>query len=225
MTDEPKSQSAHNYPEVTQMENGSLFIVGDEPVEKLTGFGRAYIPQVDGSESTPPAEWEEGLGNYVLNWEICSRCADNDIQCDSTSCDFEKLKNYIRQIEAAAEKRGREEAVTGETSDGYHTFNELYEFRKVYNAALFNDWYAQGKYSVHKSKRHSDGEECFGGGWFIVMATLPTGQISNHYAMKDWDLFQCEEREKADVWDGHTPKDILTRLIDLTPGDEGRGEV
>ena len=23
-------------------------------------------------------------------------------------------------------------------SDGYHTFNELYEFRKLYNAALFN---------------------------------------------------------------------------------------
>jgi hypothetical protein len=25
-------------------------------------------------------------------------------------------------------------------SDTYHTFNELYEFRKVYNAALFNEW-------------------------------------------------------------------------------------
>ena len=37
-------------------------------------------------------------------------------------------------------------------------------------------------------------------------------QISNHYELKDWDLFQCEEREKADVWDGHTPQDVLTRL-------------
>ena len=27
-----------------------------------------------------------------------------------------------------------------EVSDGYHTMDELYEFRKVYNAALFNEW-------------------------------------------------------------------------------------
>ena len=25
-------------------------------------------------------------------------------------------------------------------SDGYHTFNELYEFRKLYNALLFKEW-------------------------------------------------------------------------------------
>ena len=77
---------------------------------------------------------------------------------------------------------------TGKISDGFHTFEELYEFRKVYNAALFNEWYRCGIYSVHKSKKHGDGEECFGGGWFIVMATTPDGQISNHYEMKDWEL-------------------------------------
>ena len=102
--------------------------------------------------------------------------------------------------------------ITGETSDGYHTFNELYDFRKVFNAALFNEWATQEKYSVHKSKKHSDGEDCFGGGWFIVMATLPTGQISKHYDMKDWDLFQCQTRERADKWDGHTATDVLDRL-------------
>ncbi len=30
--------------------------------------------------------------------------------------------------------------IKGSLSDGYHTFNELYEFRKMYNAALFNEW-------------------------------------------------------------------------------------
>lgn len=102
------------------------------------------------------------------------------------------------------------------TSDGYHTFKELYEFRKVYNAALFNEWSKQGLYNVYKSERHSDGEQCFGGGWFIVMATLPTGQISNHYEMKDWNLFTCEIRGKADKWDGHTPQDVMKRLLDFT---------
>lgn len=101
------------------------------------------------------------------------------------------------------------------TSDGYHTFKELYEFRKVYNAALFNEWANMGLYSVHKSKRHSDGELCFGGGWFIVVATLPNGDISNHYEMKDWYLFQCEERPRAKEWDGHTSSDVLERLKSL----------
>ena len=55
------------------------------------------------------------------------------------------------------------------------------------------------------------GEECFGGGWFIVMADLPTGQISNHYEMKDWNLFQIPEIDKAPEWDGHTPQEAAKR--------------
>lgn len=115
--------------------------------------------------------------------------------------------------------------VRGQYSDGYHTFDELYEFRKVYNAALFNEWansynayedkrYA--KYDVHKSWKHNDGESCFGGDWFIVVAMLPTGQISNHYHKKDWDLFKIPEVEKAKYpFDGHTPADVLQRLKEL----------
>ena len=40
----------------------------------------------------------------------------------------------------------------GEVSDGYHTFNELYEYRLLYNAALFNELAKQGLYDVHKSR-------------------------------------------------------------------------
>ncbi len=108
--------------------------------------------------------------------------------------------------------------ITGDTSDGYHTFNELYRFRMLYNAALFNAWHSIGTqgldddFEVHKSWRHHDGEECFGGGWFIVMANLPTGQISNHYEAKNWDLFQIQEQERADEWDGHTAAEAADRL-------------
>ena len=107
----------------------------------------------------------------------------------------------------------------GEVSDGYHTFNELYEYRLLYNASMFNELAKQNLYDVHKSKRHSDGEIPFGDpNWFIVMAELPTGQISNHYEMKDWDLFQIPEKETANTWDGHTPKDVAERLRKfLTP--------
>jgi hypothetical protein len=105
----------------------------------------------------------------------------------------------------------------GHLSDGYHTFDELYEFRKMYNAALFNEWAKHwNDFDVHKSWRHNDGELCFGGGWFIVVAMLPSGQISNHYEAKDWDLFKIPETEKAlFAFDGHTGQDVLDRLKSL----------
>ena len=105
----------------------------------------------------------------------------------------------------------------GEVSDGYHTFNELYEYRMLYNAALFNEFAKQGLYDVHKSRKHSDGCYPFGDpNWFIVMAELPTGQISNHYEMKDWDKFQIPEKPVANKWDEHSPKDVADRLTSFT---------
>ena len=107
----------------------------------------------------------------------------------------------------------------GNISDGYHTFNELYEYRLLYNASMFNELAKQNLYDVHKSKFHSDGTIPFGDeNWFIVQAELPTGQISNHYEMKDWDLFQVPIKEKANPYDGHTPQDVAKRLREfLTP--------
>jgi hypothetical protein len=103
----------------------------------------------------------------------------------------------------------------GEFSDGYHTFNELYDYRKAYNAAFFNELAKHGLYDIHKSRLHSDGKIPFDNdNWFIVMAELPTGQISNHYEMKDWDLFDIPEKEKANVYDGHSSQDVYKRLIE-----------
>ena len=114
--------------------------------------------------------------------------------------------------------KSKDKSDMGEVSDGYHTFNELYEYRLLYNASFFNELAKQNLYNVHKSKKHSNGEDCFGGGWFIVMAELPTGQVSNHYELKDWDLFQVPEKEKANKWDEHTPKDVAERIRKfLTP--------
>ncbi|SRR6266496_2257390 len=104
----------------------------------------------------------------------------------------------------------------GQVSDGYHTFNELYEFRMLYNAALFNEWASQHKYKVYKSRVHEDGLLCFGGGWFIVVAVLPMGQISNHYEDEYWDLFKIPHLKPQYLlkYDGHTPQDVANRLRD-----------
>ena len=151
----------------------------------------------------------EKLKAEIERLQKCShRMADNAINSnmrnfyDGEEDCCERLLSFINSLQ-------EEQTDIGEVSDGYHTFNELYYYRMLYNAAFFNllpkEW-------VHKSKKHHTGEECFGGGWFIVMANLPTGQISNHYELKDWDLFQVPEKEYADEWDGHTPQEAAERL-------------
>jgi len=110
-----------------------------------------------------------------------------------------------------------EKKIDGNTSDGFHTFNELYEFRLLLTAHTFNNWNDANCYGgvhVFRSKRHSDGTIPFNDpNWFIVVATTPFGQISFHYEMKDWDLFyNCHEVEKAPEYDGHTSADVLERL-------------
>lgn len=113
------------------------------------------------------------------------------------------------------------EGTMKDVSDGYHTFKELYRYRMLYNAAFFNELAKIQKIKVCKSHKHNNGELCFGGGWFIVMAELPTGQISNHYEDSDWDLFNVPELETAWKWDGHTPQEAATRLTNYLSSSKG----
>lgn len=103
------------------------------------------------------------------------------------------------------------QVAAGEASDGHHTHRELYDYRMLYNAHAACGWLAAG-IPVVKSLHHSDGEPCFGGGWFIVVATLPTGQVSNHYRTERWDLFDVPVVDLPPEYDGHTPADAADRL-------------
>lgn len=119
------------------------------------------------------------------------------------------------------EMRAREEAICkvakvnsiGELSDGFHTFNGLYEQRMILFAALVKAY----KDKAWKSYRHEDGEYCFGGGWFIVGIDTPEGSYTYHYENKYWDMFDCVELPRAKHQDGHTEADAETRLMSLEP--------
>lgn len=100
---------------------------------------------------------------------------------------------------------------TGQISDGYHTFDELYRYRMLYHAWAVKAWQRAG-WPVVKSQRHHDGQLCFGGGWFIVTAQLPSGQVSNHYRTLYWNLFDCPVVDCAPEWDGHTPQQAADRI-------------
>lgn len=96
---------------------------------------------------------------------------------------------------------------TGSISDGYHTFDELYEHRFL----LYLAFLRVCPFFAWKSRQHADGTMY--DGWFIVGVDLPAGPITYHLPERLWDLTSfLDEVPQAPAWDGHTPDDVLTRL-------------
>lgn len=58
---------------------------------------------------------------------------------------------FLNEIQSQIDELKSDNFSVGELNDGYHSFNELYRFRLLYNAALFNEWAKQGLYDGHTS--------------------------------------------------------------------------
>lgn len=100
--------------------------------------------------------------------------------------------------------------------DGFHSMEELYDYRMVYNAFTAAYFAEHGK--AVKSWLHHDGEPPFGkpwGTWFIVAVHTPEGWATNHYTGEHWDLFHIPAKHEAPPWDGHTPEVALQRLKNM----------
>ena len=111
----------------------------------------------------------------------------------------------------------------GKVSDGYHTFDELYDHRITLFIALCrfvqdadetaNDYGGQSRPNkIWRSKTHHDGTSW--DGWFIMGIGKEKGeQISYHLPLSRWDETDfAETLEKAPEWDGHTSNEVLERL-------------
>ncbi len=117
---------------------------------------------------------------------------------------------------------------TGLVSDGYHTFDELYDHRITLYIALCKrlqdfeysgDARNLGKAFNHKrvwrSKKHSDGKICFGTGTQFVLGINSTEgkQITYHIPVERWNETEfAETLKKAPKYDGHTSDDVIERL-------------
>ena len=111
----------------------------------------------------------------------------------------------------------------GNLSDGYHTFNELYEHRHILYILLCKK-IQKPKYSgdsrnifgdekiVWRSKKHADGTMY--DGWFVMGINKDAEkQISYHLPLSKWDQTEfADTLKKAPIWDGHTSADVLKRL-------------
>lgn len=109
-------------------------------------------------------------------------------------------------------------------TDGYHTFEELYDHRRALTALLAALAAEHGD-SWRSREHHPDDDPMFEGGYFIVGINLPAGVITYHYKLKHWDDFAAvPELEHAPKWDGAAPDDTVTRLLEtarVLAEDEG----
>jgi len=95
---------------------------------------------------------------------------------------------------------GAQGKVNGETSDGYHTFNELYDHRALLwiNLCLHYD-------RCYLIKEHYEG-------WFLLGMETGNGQISYHCPNKYLYLVEDLIPEREIKFDGHTSDNVLDRL-------------
>jgi hypothetical protein len=108
--------------------------------------------------------------------------------------------------------------ITGEdiqVSDGYHTFDELYEHRVTLYIALCKMYMRTTGFKPWRSKLHSDGSSI--DGWFVLgLMDEPGKQITYHIPDSKWEQTAfADTLEKAPEWDGHTSDDVLERLANL----------
>lgn len=119
----------------------------------------------------------------------------------------------------------------GDVSDGYHTFDELYEHRSILFLALLRSIQDTNEFAEYESldvfahpwysKKHEDGTMF--PGMFIAGMSTDHGSVTYHFDEKYLPLFEKAEIEyldRAPEWDGHTPEDGLEVLKALFCGKE-----
>lgn len=94
----------------------------------------------------------------------------------------------------------------GHISDGYHTFNELYEHRHSLFLIILQIFHK----TAFKTKKDSEGQSI--NGYFIAGLETPSGQITYHIPDILWDKLYFIKEINNYKFDGHTSKDVLGRL-------------
>jgi hypothetical protein len=107
---------------------------------------------------------------------------------------------------------------TGQISDGYHTFDELYAHRTALFAALMRSnpgyaWWAP---------RHADGTSF--PGYILAGIRTPEGHATYHLPESAIPLMPYDSDYRSGVeWDGHTAADVIKRLASLNPAPTAEG--
>lgn len=99
---------------------------------------------------------------------------------------------------------------TGEVSDGYHTFDDLYAHRCRLFVALMRAYPNKSFWS----RKHSDGSSFEG--WVLAAIRTRAGWVTYHLPESEVpNIVMIREEEFGKEWDGHTSDDVLERLLTL----------
>ncbi len=159
--------------------------------------------------------YSEGAGTeeQISEWIEQTGLSEDDTASRARDLCWKVIEGFINVVKT--QPTLTQPPITGDTSDGYHTFNELYRHRAILFSVICNErpdvaW---------KSKRHHDGTMY--DGMFIVGIDTPEGQATYHYDIEPyWNLFRVKELELAPEWDGHTPGEAIRRIGTLTQPNE-----
>lgn len=97
----------------------------------------------------------------------------------------------------------------GQVSDGYHTFDELYEHRCALFLGLMKCNFGVSWISL----LHDDGSSF--DGWFIAGMNIAGGDVTYHLPIRLWELAKrtgATVMDRSPKWDGHTSNDVVNRL-------------
>lgn len=152
----------------------------------------------------------------VERWQRQMNTSYNDLSFAEQESDREQADKVLNVLEsepiAVTQLAGEVSGGMGKLSDGYHTFDELYEHRCLLFAAFLKNNCS----SAWRSPRHHDGTQFRG--WFIAGAFLGNEageykQISYHMPDRMWSLLDgIFTLERSPKWDGHTSQDVCDRL-------------
>lgn len=175
-----------------------------EELESKNTALRQYVAELEDDN----AQWKIGAGRHIESLVNCAKkIAElemmNGLQCQNIAILNMELKAAEKKLAANGVP------VTGDTSDGYHTFNELYEHRH----ALFLYAMKCNPSLSTISYTHHDGSSF--DGWFIAHISLPTGDVSYHLPNRLWDKAVATGATvllRGKEWDGHTTTDVIERF-------------
>lgn len=90
--------------------------------------------------------------------------------------------------------------VGDDLSDGYHTFDELYEHRCL----LFINLCLELRHDAYWRPHYE--------GWPLLGLRTNVGQITYHVPERFLPLFEGKIERGGPAWDGHTSADVIERL-------------
>lgn len=158
-------------------------------------------------------ESQEREIRLAISQNIMTVIAEQSLEynIDTILADCEKLEAWVLKNEPKDVAAPEALEDTGELSDGYHTFNELYAARHILfvNLCLTLPNVA---FWTHRNKEGKTME-----GWFILGLQSSDEQLTFHLPVEylPYVAGEIKEVERNELYDGHGTDEVLERLSAL----------